>query len=661
MFFKLKNNSTQHLLILEQMNIEITLPDESIRKYNNPVTGEAIAFDIGPKLGKDAIAIEINKQLFDTSYEITENASINILTSKDIVSLSILRHSTAHLLAQAVLNLYPDTQYGVGPDIEDGFYYDFLFEQTISDDDLPKIEKEMTRLTGEKQPFSKSFMDKSKALNLFKNQEFKKELINTADSTEGVDDNHVSVYSNKDFIDLCRGPHLPNTGYIKHFKLTRIGGAYWRGDENNPQLQRIYGTSWFTKDDLQQYLSRRVEAEKRDHRKIGKELELFTSADELGPGQFLWKPNGALLRNTIETYSKKAHIQNGYDFVNTPHIGRSILWETSGHLEHYEEGMYPPLQSKDNDDTYYLKPMNCPFHILIYKSELRSYKELPVRLFELGSVYRFEKTGVLHGLLRARGFTQDDAHIFCTFDQIDQEINNLLRFSIALLKSFGFEDIEADLSTKPKKAIGEDKDWKIATESLENALNEEGINFITAEGEGAFYGPKIDLHVKDAIGRRWQLSTIQIDFAQPNNFGLEYVTSKNSKDRPVMVHRALLGSIERFTGILIEHYSGEFPGWLAPTQLKILTIGDVHDYVQSIVEKLPNVRLEIDNRNVRLGEKIHDEKKRKIPLTLIIGEKDLAANTGSLNILNSESINNETIAQLVKEINKQVKEPRFEF
>ena len=661
MFFKLKNNSTQHLLILEQMNIEITLPDESIRKYNNPVTGEAIAFDIGPKLGKDAIAIEINKQLFDTSYEITENASINILTSKDIVSLSILRHSTAHLLAQAVLNLYPDTQYGVGPDIEDGFYYDFLFQQTISDDDLPKIEKEMTRLTGEKQPFSKSFMDKSKALNLFKNQEFKKELINTADSTEGVDDNHVSVYSNKDFIDLCRGPHLPNTGYIKHFKLTRIGGAYWRGDENNPQLQRIYGTSWFTKDDLQQYLSRRVEAEKRDHRKIGKELELFTSADELGPGQFLWKPNGALLRNTIETYSKKAHIQNGYDFVNTPHIGRSILWETSGHLEHYEEGMYPPLQSKDNDDTYYLKPMNCPFHILIYKSELRSYKELPVRLFELGSVYRFEKTGVLHGLLRARGFTQDDAHIFCTFDQIDQEINNLLRFSIALLKSFGFEDIEADLSTKPKKAIGEDKDWKIATESLENALNEEGINFITAEGEGAFYGPKIDLHVKDAIGRRWQLSTIQIDFAQPNNFGLEYVTSKNSKDRPVMVHRALLGSIERFTGILIEHYSGEFPGWLAPTQLKILTIGDVHDYVQSIVEKLPNVRLEIDNRNVRLGEKIHDAKKRKIPLSLIIGEKDLAANTGSLNILNSESINNETIAQLVKEINKQVKEPRFEF
>ena len=643
------------------MNIEITLPDKSIRKYNKPITGEAIALDIGPKLGKDAIGIEINKQIFDTSYEITENVSINILTSKDRVSLSILRHSTAHLLAQAVLNLFPGTQYGVGPDIEDGFYYDFLFEQTISDEDLPKIEKEMKRLAAEKQSFSKSFIDKSQALNIFKNQKFKMELINTADATEGVDADQVSVYSNNDFLDLCRGPHVPHTGFIKHFKLTRLGGAYWRGDEDNPQLQRIYGTSWFTDDDLQQYLTRRIEAEKRDHRKIGKELELFTTADELGPGQFLWKPNGALLRNTIENYSKKAHIQNGYEFVNTPHIGRSILWETSGHLEHYEEGMYPPLQSKDNDDKYYLKPMNCPFHILIYKSELRSYKELPVRLFELGSVYRFEKTGVLHGLLRARGFTQDDAHIFCTFEQINQEINSLLRFSISLLKSFGFNDIEADLSTKPKKAIGEDKDWDIATESLENALNDEGINFITAEGEGAFYGPKIDLHVKDAIGRRWQLSTIQIDFAQPNNFKLEYVTNKNNKDRPVMVHRALLGSIERFTGILIEHYSGEFPGWLAPTQLKILTIGNVEDYVQTIVDKLPNVRLKVDNRNIRLGEKIHDAKKQKIPLSLIVGEKDLSENTGSLNILNSESINNQKISHLLKEINKQVKEPKFEF
>ena len=643
------------------MNIEITLPDESVRTYEKAITGEEIAFDIGPKLGKDAVAIEINRKLYDTSYVITENASIKILTKKDIQSLSILRHSSAHLLAQAVLNLYPGTLYGVGPDIEDGFYYDFLFKENISDADLPKIEKEMLKLSKANQLFVKSIQKKPDAMDLFKNQQFKMELIDSADESEGVEDSEVSLYSNNEFIDLCRGPHVPNTGFIKHFKLTRLGGAYWRGDENNSQLQRIYGTSWFNKEDLEQYLTRRVEAEKRDHRKLGKQLELFTTADELGPGQFLWKPNGALLRNTIENYSKKAHINNGYDFVNTPHIGRSVLWETSGHLEHYEEGMYPPLQSKDNDDKYYLKPMNCPFHILIYKSELRSYKELPIRLFELGSVYRFEKTGVLHGLLRARGFTQDDAHIFCTFDQINTEVNNLLRFSIALLKSFGFKNIEADLSTKPNKAIGKDEDWNIATRSLEVALEDEGIDFVTAEGEGAFYGPKIDLHVKDAIGRRWQLSTIQIDFAQPDNFDLEYVSTKNSKDRPVMIHRALLGSIERFTGILIEHYAGEFPSWLAPTQLKILTIGDVSDYVKNITAKLSGVRFEIDDRNIRLGEKIHDAKKQNIPLTLIIGEKDLSDNTGSLNILNSESKNNLDIASLVDFIIDDVTEPEFEF
>jgi threonyl-tRNA synthetase len=643
------------------MNIEITLPDESVRTYEKAITGEEIAFDIGPKLGKDAVAIEINRKLYDTSYVITESASIKILTKKDIRSLSILRHSSAHLLAQAVLNLYPGTLYGVGPDIEDGFYYDFLFKENISDADLPKIEKEMLKLSKANQLFVKSIQKKPDAMDLFKNQQFKMELIDSADESEGVEDSEVSLYSNNEFIDLCRGPHVPNTGFIKHFKLTRLGGAYWRGDENNSQLQRIYGTSWFNKEDLEQYLTRRVEAEKRDHRKLGKQLELFTTADELGPGQFLWKPNGALLRNTIENYSKKAHINNGYDFVNTPHIGRSVLWETSGHLEHYEEGMYPPLQSKDNDDKYYLKPMNCPFHILIYKSELRSYKELPIRLFELGSVYRFEKTGVLHGLLRARGFTQDDAHIFCTFDQINTEVNNLLRFSIALLKSFGFKNIEADLSTKPNKAIGNDEDWNIATRSLEVALEDEGIDFVTAEGEGAFYGPKIDLHVKDAIGRRWQLSTIQIDFAQPDNFDLEYVSTKNSKDRPVMIHRALLGSIERFTGILIEHYAGEFPSWLAPTQLKILTIGDVSDYVKNITAKLSGVRFEIDDRNIRLGEKIHDAKKQNIPLTLIIGEKDLSNNTGSLNILNSESKNNLDIASLVDFIIDDVTEPEFEF
>ena len=643
------------------MSIEIKLPDGTVKKYTEPVSGYEIASDIGSNLARDAVCVEVNKEIFDTSYLISQSSDIRILTKKDLSSLKILRHSSAHLLAQAVLNLYPGTMYGVGPDIEDGFYYDFLFEKTISEDDLKEIEKEMHKLSKENQPFVKSYMSKKDASKLFQDQKFKKELIEAADSNEGVQAENVSVYSNNSFIDLCRGPHVPHTGFIKHFKLTRLGGAYWRGDESNPQLQRIYGTSWYSEKDLQQYLERRIEAEKRDHRKLGKELELFTTADELGPGQFLWKPNGALLRNIIENYSKSAHLNNGYKFVNTPHIGRSVLWETSGHLEHYEEGMYPPLNSKDNDDKYYLKPMNCPFHILIYKSDLRSYRELPLRLFELGSVYRFEKSGVLHGLLRARGFTQDDAHIFCTFDQINKEVNNLLRFSIALLNSFGFTQIEADLSTKPSKAIGESKDWEIATSSLENALEEQGIDFITAEGEGAFYGPKIDLHVKDAIGRRWQLSTIQIDFAQPTNFDLEYVSTENTKEKPVMIHRALLGSIERFTGILIEHYEGNFPYWLAPIQLKILTIGSVDEYVQKIASKLTNIRIEIDDRNIRLGEKIHDANKMRIPQVLIIGEKDLANNTGSLNRVDSDDINDDDIDSLISIIKKSSKEPKFSF
>lgn len=643
------------------MSIEIKLPDGTVKKYTEPVSGYEIASDIGSNLARDAVCVEVNKEIFDTSYLISQSSDIRILTKKDLSSLKILRHSSAHLLAQAVLNLYPGTMYGVGPDIEDGFYYDFLFEKTISEDDLKEIEKEMHKLSKENQLFVKSYMSKKDASKLFQDQKFKKELIEAADSNEGVQGENVSVYSNNSFIDLCRGPHVPHTGFIKHFKLTRLGGAYWRGDESNPQLQRIYGTSWYSNKDLQQYLERRIEAEKRDHRKLGKELELFTTADELGPGQFLWKPNGALLRNIIENYSKSAHLNNGYKFVNTPHIGRSVLWETSGHLEHYEEGMYPPLNSKDNDDKYYLKPMNCPFHILIYKSDLRSYRELPLRLFELGSVYRFEKSGVLHGLLRARGFTQDDAHIFCTFDQINKEVNNLLRFSIALLNSFGFTQIEADLSTKPSKAIGESKDWEIATSSLENALEEQGIDFITAEGEGAFYGPKIDLHVKDAIGRRWQLSTIQIDFAQPTNFDLEYVSTENTKDKPVMIHRALLGSIERFTGILIEHYEGNFPYWLAPIQLKILTIGSVDEYVQKIASKLTNIRIEIDDRNIRLGEKIHDANKMRIPQVLIIGEKDLANNTGSLNRVDSDDINDDDIDSLISIIKESSKEPKFSF
>jgi threonyl-tRNA synthetase len=456
------------------------------------------------------------------------------------------------------------------------------------------------------------------------------------------------------------GPHVPNTNFLKHFKLTKLGGAYWRGDENNPQLQRIYGTAWFSKDDLDKYINQQEEAEKRDHRKIGNELNLFTSATELGSGNFLWKPKGAILRDLIESYSKKAHLNNGYNLVNTPHIGRSILWETSGHLKHYKENMFPPLEHIENNETYYLKPMNCPFHILVYKSDIHSYRELPLRYFEFGSVYRYEKTGVLHGLLRLRGFTQDDAHIFCSNEQINEEVKTLLKFSIQLLKSFGLTDIEADLSTRPQKYIGNDSDWSVATESLKNSLTELNIPFITAEGEGAFYGPKIDLHAKDAIGRRWQLSTIQIDFAQPDNFDVEFVNQNNEKVRPVMIHRALLGSVERFTGVLLEHYAGHLPGWLSPVQIDILTIGDVDEYVDKIKNQLSGYRINIDNRNIRLGEKIHLSEKNKTPIQLIIGSNDVKNETLALNIYNDENMKDVKVSEALNIIHEQLKEPIFD-
>ena len=407
-------------------------------------------------------------------------------------------------------------------------------------------------------------------------------------------------------------------------------------------------------------MAQQEEAEKRDHRKLGNELNLFTSTDELGSGNFIWKPNGAILRDVIETFSKNAHLSNDYQLVNTPHIGKSVLWETSGHLAHYKENMYPPVVHEENNETYYLKPMNCPFHILVYKSDLHSYKELPIRFFEFGSVYRYEKTGVLHGLLRLRGFTQDDAHIFCTKDQINEEVKTLLNFSVKLLNAFGLSEIEADLSTKPDKSIGSDDDWDMATESLKKSLTELDIPFATAEGEGAFYGPKIDLHVKDAIGRRWQLSTIQVDFAQPDNFDIEYVDNNNKKIRPVMIHRALLGSIERFTGVLLEHYAGHMPGWLSPVQIDILTIGNVSSYVAEIKEHLKDFRINIDDRNVRLGEKIHNSQKIKVPIQLIVGEKDVSNKTFAINFYNADDKKDIEFEKGIKEINNYLKTPEFD-
>ena len=641
------------------MTIDITLPDGTIRNYESPVTGYEIAESIGPRLLKDSICIEINNNFKDLSYEITDNNTVRIVTKKDLDALHILRHSSAHILAQAVLNLYPDAQYGVGPSIENGFYYDFLFSKPLKESDLLDIELEMKEIVKSSQNFVRSEITKKDATKLFKKQTLKIELIESAESNEGVGFNTVSLYHNDEFVDLCMGPHIPNTSLLKYFKLTKLSGAYWRGDETNIQLQRIYGTSWFSKEDLNTYLIQQEEAEKRDHRKLGNELDLFTTSEELGSGNFLWKPKGAILRDVIESYSKKAHMNNGYSLVNTPHIGKSILWETSGHLDHYSENMYPPISHEENNETYYLKPMNCPFHILVYKSDLHSYKELPLRYFEFGSVYRYEKTGVLHGLLRLRGFTQDDAHIFCTTAQINDEVKTLLSFSVNLLGCYGLTEIEADLSTKPNKYIGSDSDWENSTNSLKQSLTELEVPFKTAEGEGAFYGPKIDLHAKDAIGRRWQLSTIQIDFAQPDNFNIEYVNSENKKERPVMIHRALLGSVERFTAVLLEHYAGNLPGWLSPTQIDILTVGNVEEYKDKLLKDLKDYRVSIDNRNIRLGEKIHNSEKSKTPIQIIIGEQDNEKDTIALNIHGEDNSKDIDYKEGLKIIRNTLKEPEF--
>ena len=641
------------------MTIDITLPDGTIRNYESPVTGYEIAESIGPRLLKDSICIEINNNFKDLSYEITDNNTVRIVTKKDLDALHILRHSSAHILAQAVLNLYPDAQYGVGPSIENGFYYDFLFSKPLKESDLLDIELEMKKIVKSSQNFVRSEITKKDATKLFKKQTLKIELIESAESNEGVGNDTVSLYHNDEFVDLCMGPHIPNTSLLKYFKLTKLSGAYWRGDETNIQLQRIYGTSWFSKEDLNTYLIQQEEAEKRDHRKLGNELDLFTTSEELGSGNFLWKPKGAILRDVIESYSKKAHMNNGYSLVNTPHIGKSILWETSGHLDHYSENMYPPISHDENNETYYLKPMNCPFHILVYKSDLHSYKELPLRYFEFGSVYRYEKTGVLHGLLRLRGFTQDDAHIFCTTAQINDEVKTLLSFSVNLLGCYGLTEIEADLSTKPNKYIGSDSDWENATNSLKQSLTELEVPFKTAEGEGAFYGPKIDLHAKDAIGRRWQLSTIQIDFAQPDNFNIEYVNSENKKERPVMIHRALLGSVERFTAVLLEHYAGNLPGWLSPTQIDILTIGNVEEYKDKLLKDLKDYRVSVDNRNIRLGEKIHNSEKSKTPIQIIIGEQDNEKDTIALNIYGEDNSKDIDYKEGLKIIRNTLKEPEF--
>jgi len=534
--------------------------------------------------------------------------------------LEKLRHSTAHVMAQAVKRLYPETLVTIGPAIENGFYYDFDREEPFKPEDLQKIEKLMHEIVKENFPVVRSELNKEEALKFFegKGEKYKKELI-----TE-IEDEEVSIYTQGEFADLCRGPHVGSTGDIKSFKLLSVAGSYWRGDENNKMLQRIYGIAFYSRKDLGEYLDRLEEAKKRDHRKLGKELDLFHVDEEIGSGLILWHPKGALVRTIIEDFWRKEHYKNGYQILYSPHIARAHLWETSEHLNFYKENMYSPMDIDGTD--YIVKPMNCPFHIKIYNSRLRSYRELPFRWAELGTVYRYEKTGVLHGLLRVRGFTQDDAHIFCRPDQLTEEISKALDFTIFILRSFGFEEYQIYLSTKPDKFVGSEESWEKATTALKGALDKSGMAYEIDAGEGVFYGPKIDVKIKDSLGRAWQCSTIQVDFNLPERFKISYIGEDGQPHQPIMIHRALMGSLERFFGCLIEHFAGAFPTWLAPVQVRILTITDNHiKYAEEISEflKKDGIRVELDSRNEKVGFKIREAQTSKIPYMLIIGDKEI--------------------------------------
>ncbi len=567
--------------------------------------------------------------------------------------LETIRHSASHLMAAAVLELYPDVKFDIGPSTEDGFYYDFDFGTAkLTPEDLVKIEEKMTGLAAEKLPLTRFELTREEAVKLLteKKQNFKLERL--ADIPEGE---AISFYQLGNFVDLCRGPHVDNTGDIGAFKLTSIAGSYYRGKESNPMLTRIYGTAFSDKKELREYLRKIEEAKKRDHRKIGKELDLFSVSETVGPGLVLWHPRGALIRNLIETFWRGEHMANGYDLLYTPHIGRANLWETSGHLGFYKDSMYSPMEIDDVD--YFVKPMNCPFHIEIYKSRVRSYRELPCRWAELGTVYRYEKSGVLHGLMRVRGFTQDDAHIICTPEQIESEIEEVLRFCLHIWKTFQFKEIKAYLSTRPEKAVGDPARWEQAQKSLVNAIEKSGLAYEVDEGGGAFYGPKIDLKVKDAIGREWQTSTIQFDFNLPERFQINYIGEDGQRHQPYMVHRALFGSLERFFGILIEHFAGAFPAWLAPEQVRLIPITErQHEYCLNAAKELRRAgfRVECDIRKESMGAKIKDARNMRIPFMAVVGDKEMQTNTFSLRSRREDQLGEMDLATFVKKLQNDV-------
>ena len=628
---------------------------------------------------KSIVVARVNGELRDLWTELVDGDVVEGVSISSPDGLNVLRHSTAHVMAQAVQQVFANTRLGIGPPIRDGFYYDFEPERPFTPEDLEKIESAMRKIVKDGQRFKRRVTNESDALKELSNEPYKCELIGiksgaTDETSVEVGGTELTIYDNlgRDgepvWSDLCRGPHLPSTKHIPAFKLMRAAGAYWRGSEKNPMLQRIYGTAWPSQDELNGYLEMLAEAEKRDHRKLGQELDLFSFPEEIGSGLAVFHPKGGIIRRAMEDYSRKRHEEEGYEFVYSPHITKAALFEKSGHLEWYAEGMYPPMildEEHHADGTvkragqqYYMKPMNCPFHNLIYSARGRSYRELPLRLFEFGTVYRYEKSGVLHGITRARGFTQDDAHIYCTKDQMPGELDSLLTFVLNLLRDYGLEDFYLELSTRnPEKSVGSDEDWEAATEALRKAALAQNLELVNDEGGAAFYGPKISVQAKDAIGRTWQMSTIQVDFQLPQRFELEYAASDGSRARPVMIHRALFGSIERFFGVLTEHYSGAFPPWLAPVQVMAIPVAEPFtDYLFEVVAalKAAGIRAEVDASDDRMQKKVRNAQMQKIPFMLIAGEEDQKAGAVSFRYRNGEQKNGVPLAEAIAEISATV-------
>ena len=600
--------------------IQLRLPDGQVKSMPSGITGQEVAEKIGSRLAKDALAIKVDGRLQDLTLPVERSAAIEILTFGTPEGREVYWHSASHLMAHAVKQLFPQAKLAIGPAIEEGFYYDFELDRPLMPEDLVKIEKKMADLAKAATPVARKVLSKAEALSFFQNagESYKVELISE------LQDDTISMYEQADFADLCRGPHVNSTAKIKAFKLLSIAGAYWRGNEKNKMLQRIYGIAFPTKEALDQYIVRIEEIKRRDHRKLGKDLDLFSMADEVGGGLALWHPRGALIRKTIEDFWRDEHQKNGYDFVFSPHVGRANLWETSGHLGFYRENMYSSMDVEGQE--YFVKPMNCPFHIMIYKNKLRSYRELPMRYAELGTVYRFERSGVLHGLMRVRGFTQDDAHIFVAPEDMESEVIRVIDFVVKMLRTFGFDDFKAYIATKPEKSVGDKALWEQATQALKIAAEKINLAYEMDEGGGAFYGPKIDIKIKDALGRYWQCSTVQFDFNLPERFDMNYIGVDNQPHRPYVIHRALLGSLERFFGMLIEHYAGAFPVWLAPVQAKVVPITDKQiEYAKAVRDKLlaAGMRVEIDARSEKMGFKIREAELEKVPYILVIGDKEM--------------------------------------